>query len=244
MSYSTGNENDPGRGPLGLPAMPDLIYPDLKWADSDYAHLKVRLDFYTDMICLSQFEAGQVTSQYLVDPAEVAAALGGIELGSGLLPAGCLFWSKLAGTDRLGIWAPARIWSVAVQGQEPAWQVPMPDLVLIGHDYDYQLWAVVEPPLTRSVQLYLAPCPNIDLKGVCQGSVPFPRAEPATIWPALETFFSSRFNEDLANQKSKEHPTSVLAQWRALAEAGADEYPVADLVGTNLTLGRLIDAPF
>jgi hypothetical protein len=222
--------------------VPDLIFPHIKWRDDDHASLEGRLDLFTDFIVLSKFRKGEVTEQYVVDPAEMAAAIAGISLNSGLLPHDCLFWSKKDGYDRLGIYIPPQVWPVVVRGEAQAWRVPLPGLVFVGHDYDYSLWAVAERPADRRAPLYLAPCPNVHPQGVCRGNVPFPRAGTTTVWQAVEAFFASKFNRDLSDGKSRAYPNCVLDQWQALHQAGAETYPLDDLILTNLTLGRLIDA--
>jgi len=233
--------NSTGKNGRLLTAIPDLIYPAIKWGESDYARLQARLDLYDDFLVLSKYRTGQVTEQYLVDPAELAAVLAGINLNSGLLPRGCLFWSKLRGSDRLGIYLPPQVWPVTVRGEAQAWRVPLPGLIFSGHEYDYSVWAVKDYPTDDNVPLYLAPCPNVHPEGVCRGSAPFPQAGPATIWHAVDIFFSSKFNRDLANHKSKAQPDCILDQWRKLHQAGADAYPLDDLVETNQTMRRLIN---
>ncbi|MCP4286824.1 MAG: hypothetical protein GY792_20670, partial [Gammaproteobacteria bacterium] len=169
MNNSTGNNT----GHL-LTAIPDLIYPAFKWGESDYARLQARLDLYDDFVTLSKFRTGQVTDQYLVDPAELAAVLAGVNLHSGLLPRDCLFWSKLQGYDRLGIYIPPQVWPVTIRNEVQAWRVPLPGLIFTGHEYDYSLWAVKDYPSDDKTPLYMAPCPNVHPEGVCRGSAPFP----------------------------------------------------------------------
>lgn len=246
MNNSTGNTparngHHIGSGSNGLVAIPDLVFPQVKWNDDDYARLEGRLDLYTDFAVLSKFLAGEVTEKYVVDPAEVAAALAGIDLGSGLLPENCLFWSKKGGWDRLGIYLPPKTWLVTVRNEPRAWRVPLPGLILTGHEYSYSLWAVAERPADRQAPLYLAPCPNVSLEGVCRGSAPFPRAGATTLWQAVDAYFSSKFNRDLSNHKSRAYPDCVLDQWQALHQAGAEVYPPDDLFQTKFTLGSLID---
>jgi PRTRC genetic system protein B len=244
MTNSRGNpqQNSPASGlPAELTAIPDLVYPTITWADEDYAHLQARLDLFDDFITLSKFHKGQVTEQYIVDPVEVATALAGINLNSGLLPQDTLFWSRVNGQERLGVYVPPQVWLVTVRDQAQAWRVPLPGLVFVGCGYDYSVWAVTERPTATTTPLYMAPCPNVQPEGVCQGNAPFPRAGPATIWQAVDVFFSSRFNRDLSNQKSKAYPDCILDQWQALYEAEAQTYPLADMVQTHLTIGRLIN---
>ncbi len=240
-----GNNNSNGRrflaaSPSEVAAIPDLIYPDLKWGEDDYARLEARLDFFSDFIVLAKIRGGQISERYIVDPTDVTAALSGVNLSSGLLPDGCLFWGKRSGSDHLAVYVPSQTWLVSVRGEEQAWRIPLPGLVVVGHEYDYTLWAVTDRPTAENAPLYIAPCPNVQPEGVCRGNAPFPKAAPGTIWQAVDVFFESKFNRDLSNGKSKAYPKCILDQWQALNEAGADTYPLDDLVKTDLTLGRLL----
>jgi hypothetical protein len=274
MTTLTGNNDHPSQPTTGTPGtdsrlpgrpngspytgVPDLVYPNLRWGDDEYAALQGRLDMYSDFIVLSKYRAGQATEQYVVDPTELAAAITDLDLNSGLLPRDCLFWGKQQGTDRLAVYLPPQVWPVVVRGAPstgspstspstssggtsgPAWRVPLPGLIFIGHQYDYALWAVTERPADTGAPLYLAPCPNVSLQGVCRGNAPFPKAGPTTIWQAVEVFFASKFNPDLSNGKSQAYPDNILRQWQALHAAGADTYPLADLVPVPFTLRRLL----
>ena len=233
--------NSIGRNGARPGAIPDIIYPAIAWEEHEYARLQARLDLFDDFLVLSKYQHGQLTVQYPVDPTEVAAALSSLNLNSGLLPRECLFWGRVKGQDRLGIYVPPQCWLVSVRDEAQTWRVPLPGLVFVGHDYSYSVWAVTQRPVDQRTELYLAPCPNVHPDGVCRGSAPFPQAGPTTMWQAVDIFFSSKFNRDLANHKSKAYPDSVLDQWRALDQAGAESYPLTDLVKTKLTLGRLLD---
>jgi hypothetical protein len=231
--------NSIGEGETGFP---NLIFPELDLPAEDYAHLRLRLDLYDDFVAATKFQDGQAQPPFMVDPAELAAALGGISLGSGVLPPETLFWSMVDGWPRIGVYLEERVWSLPVRDYQEALAVPLPPLVFIGHRYDYTVWAVTGRPGGPNTPVYVAPVPNVALDtGVCRGNAPFPGAGPGTIWQAVEVFFTSRFNQDLANGKSKAHPENVLEQWRALHQAQAAVYPPDDLVQTNLTIGRLID---
>jgi len=244
--------------PPGVTGLPELVYPNINWSSDDYARLCGRLDLYSDFIVLTRFQGGQAQDSFVVDPVEVTTALSSLSLTSGLLPENCLFWGKQGGDDGLAVYLPPQVWLVTVRpsasspstssGQAPstssgqAWRVPLPGLVFYGRGYNYALFAVLERPAADTTQLYMAPVPNVHEKGVCLGSAPFPKAGPATMRPAVEAFFSSKFNRDLSNRKSRAYPDCVLDQWRALHEAGAESYPVDDLIGTNLALRSLYDA--
>ena len=230
-----------GDGP-GRIMVPDLINPLIKWSQNDKATLEATISLFTDFIMFTKYKEGEVTDNYCVHPAQVAAALAGIDLSSGLLPQNCLFWSKKDGFDRLGVYIPPQLRYVTLRNEARAWRVPMPGLIMIGHDYNYSLWAVKVAPTDLKVPLFLAPCPNIHPGGVCQGNAPFPRAGTTTMWQAVDVFFSSKFNRDLGNKKSKKFPENIVDGWEALHQADAETYPLDDLEPANLTLERVIHA--
>jgi len=231
-------------GPLGVvsPLALSRLPIELKDQD-DRLHLSLNLLFYDECIIAQRYDKKGVPQEpYLVDPAQIGTSLAGLSLlGTGLLPENVLFWGMLEGHPRLGIYIPANRWTVAIKSRQQALKIPLPPLVFIGHRYDYSLWAVEGRPTNENAQIYMAPCPNTSVAGVCRGNAPFPSAAPATIWPAWEVFITSRFNDDLGEQKSKAYPRQIIDQWLALDEEGAEEYPMDDLVRvTNLTLGGLI----
>ncbi len=215
----------------------DMVYPGIRWHEQDYATLHARVDFYDDFLVMSRFRDGKTTRQQVVNPLDLTAALSNLTLSSGLLPPGTLFWNRQHGHERLGLYLPPQLWVVAVREQDypdnngQAWQVPMPGLIFVGHHYNYSLWAVKEePPLAPDTPLFRAPVSNVNDEGVCRGNAPFPEAGSSTLLPAVEVFFSSRFNHDLSNGKSQKHPQRVLDHWYELNEAGATAYPLDDLV--------------
>lgn len=221
--------------PMVLADLPEEIPPD------DRAKLRLLLLFFQDFVVGQKFEdKGKPQQPFMVDPAQVVVTLAGISLNSGLLPENVLFWGMVDSYPRVAIFIPAQVWPVAVRGHQEALKVPLPPLVFIGHRYDYSIWAVEGWPSNLNAPVYIAPCPNTSPAGVCRGNAPFPSADPATIWQAWDAFMSSKFNEDLAEGKSRACPKNILEQWVRLHEEGADVYPREDLIGTNLTVGGLI----
>lgn len=198
-----------------------------------------RLDLFAHFIVLTRFTGSQVAGRYIANPDDLTTTMTGLNLGSGLLPAGCLFWSRLQGCDRLGIYIPPKIWLVKVQGEQHAWRVPLPGLVFVGYDHDYRLWAVTERPASRNVPLYQAPCPYVNNQGGCHSDTLLPLAGVTTIWQAADLFFTNRFGRGLVENKSRAYPNCVLDQWRTLTENGIETYPAEDLIQTNLTIGRI-----
>jgi hypothetical protein len=213
------------------------VIPGVTWDDSDYARLRLTLALYDDMIVAHRPALhGEPASSFVVDPQELAQRLTGLPVESGLLPRDCLFWQRRNGQERLAVYVPPQVWPVTVAG-EGRWLVPLPGLVFVGHGTRYAAWAVVPPddapagwlPDAGST-LYNCPTPNVSSNGVCAGNVPFPAASSGTIWAAVNLFFESDFNNHLSNNKSQRHRDSILKLWRELHDAGADSYPLDDLI--------------
>lgn len=254
---SIGNHQSNRNGAPTTTAIPELeypatlVFPGIAWGDADVARLRVRIELFDDLIVLAKFNQGQRVEHFVVDPEQLAIVLGGLSLGSALLPKNCLFWGKWQGADRLGVYVPPQVWPLTVReggqqahstGSGQAWRVPLPGLIFVGHEGDYWLWAVKERPDSAEIPLYIAPVPNISTKGVCHGNVRFPKAGCSTIWEAVERFFSSRFNHDLSRGKSRAYPDCVVEQWQALYTAQATVYPLDDLVEAGGTLGAILNA--
>ena len=118
--------------------------------------------------------------------------------------------------------------------------VPCPPLVFAGRGTAYHVYALaVDGWPDARARLYQAPFPNVHTGGnICAGNVAFPACAPDTIHAAARLFFESGFSQHLRNAKSRAHEHNVLALYRGLA--GAESYPVEDLVGLDKVLGDLI----
>lgn len=230
------NGNDTGHG---LP-----LFPQIDFAESDYSRPQMRLELHDDMIVAVRFDiTGQVERSYLLDPEDVAAALAGKTVSTGLLPPGCLFWQQVGGDERLAVYVPPLVRRVRISGRKTALRVPMPGLVVLGYRNEYKFWAVKDaPPLSEETKLYLMPSPNVyGGNGVCQGNVTFPAASTATMEQAVELFFESEFSGHLVNGKSRAYEGDILKQWQALHKAKADMYPPDDLVEAGKSLKSIIN---
>lgn len=219
----------------------NIVVPGVKiWDDGEYARLRFRLDGYDDFIVARKFDGdGKPGAYYSLDPLDAAAALAGINIGSPLLPDGCLFWQRADGGERLAIYAPPQAWPVHVSAgpERETLIVSMPSLIWIGQGAKYSLYAVkgTERP-AADTKLFKAPCPNVS-DNICRGNVTFPAAAADTIWPALRLFFESDFNNHLSDGKSRKHPAGVLEMWRELA---GGPWPEDDLIGAEVTLGEVM----
>jgi len=221
------------------------ILPQVEWEDHCYSSLQTRLDIFEDMVVATRYDEKREPTTFVVDPLDLVTSLSGVPVTSGLLPAGCLFWQRRDGHERIGIWLPPQVWRLRV---EPTTQVnrviPLPSLIFVGAETRYNLWATATTARpSADTPLYLAPAPNIsrDRRGVCHGSVDFPTCDSATIWSAVAAFFESGFSNHLDNGKSKSTPDSILPLWKELHRAKAETYPVEDLVAASITLGEVIN---
>lgn len=198
-----------------------------------YQSLVARVDIFDEAIVYTRFgQDGEARGSHQVSPADLAAALSGVPVTTGLLPQGTLFYSRHAGGVRMGLYLPPRVHNVTVQmgGKRRHWRVPLPPLVFVGNGNTWSVFAVKQYP-GETERLYNAPLPNVYTSGkICTGDVEFPACAPATIRKAADAFLASDFNTHLVQTRSKSHKENVLEVWQALDKAGATEYSLDDLV--------------
>lgn len=206
---------------------------------------QLRLDFYDTAVLLSRWQADGRVTTYPVSVQDVVTACTSIEMSSGLLPANTLFWKQKANQFMIGIYIPARRWSV--QTDERDYHIPLPPLVFVGNGRSYQVYAVkkrpalsaTQPHFANPIRLYHAPCPNVHHHGdICQGRTPFPICTPQTIHQACHLFLEgSLFNADLSQGKSQSYSDDVRQLWADIN--GRKRFPLSDLAPTSLRLENL-----
>lgn len=207
-------------------------------ADNSYQRLLGRVDLFEETLFYTRFDQGKPAAAFEVNPADLVAAFSGVPLATGLLPRDCLFYSRSGQHERIAVYLPAKVHTlaVAVLGKRDEFKIPLPPLVFVGHGTDYWIHAVKQYP-GPDEGLFLAPLPNVHNDGhICAGSVKFPRCSAKTIHQAAADFFSSDFNLDLSAGKSKKK-TALLELWEGLR--GKDDYPLGDLVPSRITLAEL-----
>jgi len=214
--------------------------------EGEFQALRATLHFFDESVVLVRYDEAGGRTACPVMLSDVAQALAEVSMGSGLLPANVLFWQRLGGAERIGVYVPPGRWRVTARLEPDVaveWNVPMPPLLWVGQGRSYRVWALKRRPTPPdgAQPLWRAPLPNVYDDGpVCAGTVQFPVCGPATIGGALERFFASEFNTHLAGNRSLSHPQSV---WELLARLdGRRRFPLSDLVRDRMTLGDLVDA--
>lgn len=219
----------------------DLVIPGVRFDEQEYAKIKMRLDLYDDYIVAAKYNDGKPGARFIVDPHALAGALSEVPIKSEILPLNCLFWGRVRGAENIGIYIEPNIWSLRVNGQPDTWRVPLPGLVFSGYKHDYRIYAVLERPGNDHCKLYKAPVPNMS-NTICRGNVSFPVAGPDTIRSAaIDSFFSSEFNNHLSGGKSKKYHNCILDHWRELNKIEAGVYPDEDLVEAGIYLKELME---
>ena len=136
--------------------------------------------------------------------------------------------------------------AIPVHGQETplrSLQVWLPGMVFLGSHKDYYLWTYRTWKGVETT-LYHAPIPNVHPNGhICFGQNRPPIAAAVTIDKAWNLFWQSPFNHDLASDKSRQCPASILTLLATLHRIEADPldtYPDDDLKRSPLTMPQII----
>lgn len=204
-----------------------------------YQVQQLRLDLYDESIVLTRYAEGIPISSYEVSPEDVAAAFAGAPMSTGLLPPGCVFYTRRGGRERIGVYLPpqVRALTVTAKGEHTTFQVPLPGFIFTGWGSEYNIYAVSEYPARQLAMLYHAPVSNVYENGrICTGDVSFPACASDTVHQAVGLFFESNFNFDLSNGKSRKYDC-VVEMWRDLDKARAQEYPLDDLFRSGTVNG-------
>ena len=216
-------------------------------SDTDYQKLLVRLDVFEEAIYLTRYKDGkEPIASYLVDPTDLAAALVGIPISTGLMPSDVLFYSRRGGEIRIGVYLPPKKRTVHLAGGTSR-DIPCPPLIFVGQGKRYWIWAAKGRPVDGNERLFVAPFPNVHMSSesvpdgaICQGDAEFPVCAPGTVHKAVAAFFESRFNDHLISGRSKAESGDVRKLWAALVERNARKYPLDDLVWTKHTVKSII----
>jgi hypothetical protein len=181
--------------------------------------------------------ANQESSKF-VTSIDVAAAFSRQEIDTGWLPAGIVRY----GHNAKGPWfvysPPAQKVQVIIGDDHVA--IPIPRTVLVGNGAMYYLMALKGKHFEHQADGYHAPFPNVYIDGrICWGQNTPPEAWPEHARQVWDLFFSTPFNGDLANGKSKQEKTDVRVLLRELGKA--NRYPENDLVEINTTIGYAIE---
>jgi PRTRC genetic system protein B len=199
----------------------------------------LQIDIFEHSIILTEFDERQTpVSCREVSPTDVAAALSGLAFNTGLLPPNCLFYGREGSDEKIIIYLPPQ--RRVLQVKDRMYDIPLPALVFVGHQVEYQVFAVKQRPTAGNPRerLFHAPFPNVHKNGrICPGTVAFPSCSSAH--EAADLFLDSGFNTHITAGKSERHPEDVLALWEEIE--GDDEFPAEDLIKSQFVFSDLID---
>lgn len=200
--------------------------------------LQVRLDFYSSAVMLYSVEKGVITTK-MVSARDVAMAmLRNVNLKSGLLPEGTLWWAQGRNGVEVALWRKPQVWKVALQMKALApprrFSLPMPGLLFVcSAGRPPAVYATKRRPSGPGAAIYHAPLFNIYQDG---RSCPGTHKYPDTVDEIPESFFMAFFTMEAENRnRSVSHPDSLFALWEKLD--GKKKYPMDDLV----PMGKLED---
>lgn len=120
--------------------------------------------------------------------------------------------------------------------------IPLPTLILFGHERDFYLWAVKEKKPDQVSRLFVAPLPNIGGNSngrICFGSNEIPEARVETLDQVWQLIFQTPFNGDNSGKKCQSEPEDVRRLLFSLAQRNAKRFPNSELLELNATVGNL-----
>lgn len=201
-----------------------------------------QITIYEELTLLTRHNGARWT-QYPIAPDALADVLGSVPHASGLLPPHTLGTGRVNGQPFYALYVPPDVRTLRME--VGSYTIPLPPLLWAGCGTDYRIWALgsADAPEEPSAPLFVAPFPNCYKDGrVCWGTADGrPVASPKTLLTVLKLFLEeSYFNLHLANAKSVQYTTSVVARWQQLVADGASAYPLDDLMPADVQLAWVL----
>ncbi len=180
---------------------------------------------------------GEISYKF-VSPASVRAAFSNETIDTGWL-SGVKRW----GIGKRGEWSVVFVPAVrrklllADHKSETEIEFPLPALVFLVYGDDLYVWAV-KKEFDPAARAWKAPFPNVYNDGkVCLGGNSI---RGSSALGAIEIFWNSPFNRDLASGHSHSFPNDVREMWRVVAEQNCKRYPSKDLVSAGGTVNEVV----
>jgi PRTRC genetic system protein B len=189
---------------------------------------------------LYRCRTGSALTSKFVTAKDLAAAFAHVEQDSGWLDAGVVRSGYGPRGTWYVYWAPPQQVEIRIGEEEPI-HVPIPLTVMMGRGTDYYLWALRGQKFAPGETVFQAPFPNVYPDGrICWGQNKPGQADPRRAPKLWSTFFTTPFNHDLANGKSRGEIKDVTNRLKKLADRNKGSYPTRDLISTERTVDSLI----
>lgn len=193
---------------------------------------------------------GETTSEYAVDPAQVALALAAkVTFDTGLLGGNTLLVRQDGMKRTVVEYRPPQKTGLFLDGSDAVLRVPLPGLVMIRVTAEdkapqYGVFAVKRRPETLDIPLFQAPLPNVFGSGaICWGTVQrvtdtaLRSAGLAEDWTML---LGSSFGDHAVGGKSKRQKRDIRKLLIDLEARKVRRYPTGDLIPVRKTLAQVL----
>jgi PRTRC genetic system protein B len=157
-------------------------------------------------------------------------AFSGVPVDSGWLDSGVI----RAGSNSAGSWVvkfiPPKIHTL-ISTEFGDLTVPLPAMVFIGANNQYQIWALKTKTFDPDAPLFYAPLSNVYIESgkICWGSNTPPECSPQSMNAAWKMFITSPFNNHLSNSKSQLNKDNICQYLAYLHSKKSKKYPISDL---------------
>ncbi|MBZ0277377.1 MAG: prokaryotic E2 ligase family D protein [Anaerolineae bacterium] len=208
------------------------------------------LNFYSFGITLRKQE-GDRTTEYPVDPAQVAVALAArVTFDTGLLSGDTLLVRQEGISKTVVEYRRPQITGIFLDDAESALSVPLPGLVMIRKTggqsaVSYAVYAVKRRPADMNIELFHAPLPNVfSSAAVCWGTVQRVSDEAlsgASLAEDWDVLLGSSFGNHAVNGKSRSHKEDIRQKLIDLETRKARRYPTSDLISARKKLAQALE---
>lgn len=207
------------------------------------------LSFYSFGVMLRKTD-GEQTTEYPVDPGQVALALAAkVTFDTGILGGNTLLVRQDGVKKTVVEYRPPQKTGLYFDGSDAPLRVPLPGLLMIRVTADekapqYGVFAVKQRPETLDTPLFHAPIPNVFNSGaICWGTVQWVTDDAlrgATLADDWTMLLGSSFGDHAVGGKSKREPRDIRKLLIDLEAKKARTYPKRDLIPVKKTLAQIL----
>lgn len=202
------------------------------------------LFFLPGQYLFKTFEAGRETTKALSSE-QISRAFRDYRVDSGWITRKVLRYREEPEGNYILSYEPAGMRTIFVEqtgGEVAEITIPLPALILFGHQTDFYLWATKSRTVNPKSRLCAAPLPNIGGNSsgkICFGKSEVPEARVETLDAVWKLIFQTPFNRDHSGNRCQSEPKDVRQLLFTLAKKNVKRFPNPELLEIKATVADL-----